>query len=203
MNILITGGCGFIGSNLVRYILENTEHRVFNIDKLTYAGTERNHKDYLYNPNYFFEKTDIKDMEKVDKIFHSFKPDAVMHLAAESHVDRSIDSSNEFIGTNIIGTHILLEVARNYCDISETRKKSFKFLYTKNDTENNRAGKIKFLFLGLVPFSLQFPENGKNDDQADRHINEEDASPSKVVGQKSAQKRPQREPQIDCHHIYS
>lgn len=133
MNILITGGCGFIGSNLVRYILENTEHRVFNIDKLTYAGTERNHKDYLYNPNYFFEKIDIKDMEKVDKIFHSFKPDAVMHLAAESHVDRSIDSSNEFIGTNIIGTHILLEVARNYCDISETRKKSFKFLLVSTD----------------------------------------------------------------------
>ena len=139
MNILITGGCGFIGSNLVRYILENTEHRVFNIDKLTYAGTERNHKDYLYNPNYFFEKIDIKDMEKVDKIFHSFKPDAVMHLAAESHVDRSIDSSNEFIGTNIIGTHVLLEVARNYCDISESRKKSFKFLLVSCYDEVTRA----------------------------------------------------------------
>ena len=128
MNLLITGGCGFIGSNLIKYILENTEHSVFNIDKLTYAGHERNHRNHLYNPRYFFEKVDICDPEKVDKVFESFKPDAVMHLAAESHVDRSIDSSSIFLATNIVGTHILLEAVREY-----NKKKNIKFILVSTD----------------------------------------------------------------------
>jgi len=132
MNIIVTGGCGFIGANLIRRLLLNTQHKICNIDKLTYAGTERNHKDYLYSPNYFFEKIDIKNIERVERIFAEFKPDAVLHLAAESHVDRSIDSSNEFIGTNIIGTHSLLEVSRQYCGDSN-KLDNFKFLYVSTD----------------------------------------------------------------------
>lgn len=128
MNLLITGGCGFIGSNLISYILKNTDHVVMNVDKLTYAGHVRNHRDHLYNPNYFFEKADIKDIEKIDKIFKSFKPDAIMHLAAESHVDRSIDKSIEFIDTNVFGTHVLLEVARLYNKIHP-----LKFVFVSTD----------------------------------------------------------------------
>ena len=128
MNLLITGGCGFIGSNLIKYVLKNTDYTILNIDKLTYAGHERNHKDHLYNPNYFFEKADVKDIEKIDKIFKSFKPDAVIHMAAESHVDRSIEKSYEFIGTNIVGTHVMLEVTNNYNKI-----KNIKFVYVSTD----------------------------------------------------------------------
>jgi len=128
MNLLITGGCGFIGSNLIRYVLKHTDYSIMNIDKLTYAGHERNHKDYLYDPRYFFEKADVKDIDRVTKIFRAFRPDAVIHMAAESHVDRSIDSSCEFIGTNIIGTHVMLEVVREF-----SRTKNIKFLYTSTD----------------------------------------------------------------------
>lgn len=132
MRLIVTGGCGFIGSNLIRRILDFTDHKVLNIDKLTYAGTERNHRDYKYNPNYFFEKVDIKDIGKIEKIYSEFKPDAIIHLAAESHVDRSIARSNEFIGTNIIGTHSLLEVSRQYCE-DNNNFDSFKFLFLSTD----------------------------------------------------------------------
>jgi dTDP-glucose 4,6-dehydratase len=132
MRILITGGCGFIGSNLIYRILVNTDFQVLNVDKLTYAGTTRNHKDFLYNPNYRFEKADIQDIHKMKKLFSSFKPQAVIHLAAESHVDKSIESSSEFIDSNIIGTHALLEVARNYCKVFGDPD-SFRFLAVSTD----------------------------------------------------------------------
>lgn len=126
MNLLITGGCGFIGSNLINYVLKNTDHTIMNIDKLTYAGHPRNNRDHQYNPRYFYEKVDIVDMEKVDRVFKTFKPDAIMHLAAESHVDRSITSAAEFINTNIQGTYALLEVANEY-------KKPLKYLQVSTD----------------------------------------------------------------------
>lgn len=132
MRILVTGGCGFIGSNLIFRLLTKTEHEILNIDKLTYAATIRNHKEFLYNPRYRFEKTDINDINKVKTIFYSYKPDAVIHLAAESHVDRSIANASEFIGSNFNGTYCLLEVARQYCEISNCWDR-FRFLYVNTD----------------------------------------------------------------------
>jgi len=133
-NIIVTGGCGFIGSNLIKRMFSDPtkEYTILNIDKLTYAGHLRNQTDYEYNPNYFFERVDIINLEKIHKIFTLFKPDAIIHLAAESHVDRSIDSSSEFVGTNIVGTVALLEAAREYCTHSN-RLDNFRFLHISTD----------------------------------------------------------------------
>lgn len=114
MKILITGGAGFIGSAVVRHIIGNTQDSVVNVDKLTYAGNLESLAPVAESPRYVFEKIDICDRLALERIFHKHQPDAVMHLAAESHVDRSIDGPAAFIETNIIGTYTLLEVARHY-----------------------------------------------------------------------------------------
>ena len=114
MNILITGGAGFIGSALVRYLINETDHKVCNVDKLTYAGNLESLISIENNPRYQFHKVYICYSEKLEEVFTSFQPDLVMHLAAESHVDRSIDGPADFIQTNIVGTYTLLEVARKY-----------------------------------------------------------------------------------------
>lgn len=114
MKFLVTGGAGFIGSAVVRLILEQTEHSVLNVDKLTYAGNLESIPDSLQSKQYSFAKVDICDGKQLKGIFAAFKPDVVMHLAAESHVDRSIEGPGEFIQTNIVGTYQLLEVARDY-----------------------------------------------------------------------------------------
>lgn len=113
MKILVTGGCGFIGSAVVRHALEEG-HQVINVDKLTYAANPANLPGAEQNPNYAFAEVDICDREAVDAVFQAHKPDLVMHLAAESHVDRSIDGPGDFIRTNLIGTFTMLEAARAY-----------------------------------------------------------------------------------------
>ena len=113
MNIIVTGGAGFIGSAVIRHLIKNTDHRVINLDKLTYAGNLESLREVSDSPRYCFEEVDICDREAVDRVFATHKPDAVMHLAAESHVDRSIDGPATFIQTNILGTYTLLEAARS------------------------------------------------------------------------------------------
>jgi dTDP-glucose 4,6-dehydratase len=114
MKILVTGGSGFIGSNLVRLLIEQKSSEVINIDKLTYAGNTESLADLAENPNYYFEEVDLCEATALQRVFAQHKPDAVMHLAAESHVDRSIDGPGEFIQTNIVGTYHLLQASLQY-----------------------------------------------------------------------------------------
>ncbi|MGL5489480.1 MAG: GDP-mannose 4,6-dehydratase, partial [Shewanella sp.] len=114
MKVLITGGAGFIGSAVVRYIIRDTQDSVINLDKLTYAGNLESLASVSESERYAFEQVDICDRNELDRVFTQYQPDAVMHLAAESHVDRSITGPADFIETNIIGTYMLLEAARAY-----------------------------------------------------------------------------------------
>lgn len=134
MRILITGGAGFIGSAVIRYIINNTESNVVNVDKLTYAGNLESLISVEKNERYIFEQADICDRVELDRIFRQYKPDAVMHLAAESHVDRSITGPAEFIQTNIVGTYNLLESAREYWNgLDNCAQKSFRFHHISTD----------------------------------------------------------------------
>jgi len=132
LKLIVTGGAGFIGSALIRYLINNTDTIIMNIDKLTYAGNLDSLISVIDSPQYNFSQTDICDAQKLQKIFTEFKPDAVMHLAAESHVDRSIDGPAEFINTNIVGTYTLLEAARNYWQ-TLTDKSKFRFQHISTD----------------------------------------------------------------------
>lgn len=127
--ILITGGAGFIGSAVVRHLLKHTAHVVVNVDKLTYAGNSASLKEVADSPRYSFEQADICDRAAMEAIFSKYVPDAVMHLAAESHVDRSIDGPAEFVNTNIVGTSTLLEVSRAHA----ARQVSFRFHHISTD----------------------------------------------------------------------
>lgn len=134
MKFLITGGAGFIGSALIRYLLLETEHVVLNVDKLTYAGNLDSLKSISNDERYEFIQGDIADSDLMPRLFTDFCPDVVMHLAAESHVDRSIDGPAEFIQTNIVGTYVLLEAARSYWDKLPIDKKDiFRFHHISTD----------------------------------------------------------------------
>ncbi|NNH38962.1 dTDP-glucose 4,6-dehydratase [Acinetobacter sp. ANC 4280] len=134
IKILVTGGAGFIGSAVIRHIIKDTEHHVLNIDKLTYAGNLESLISVSDNPRYQFSETDICDYAALEQLFTDFQPDIVMHLAAESHVDRSIDGPAAFITTNIVGTYTLLEVARKYWqNLDEGKKSKFKFHHISTD----------------------------------------------------------------------
>ncbi|ERF78857.1 dTDP-glucose 4,6-dehydratase [Gallibacterium anatis] len=134
MKIFITGGAGFIGSAVIRYIINNTQNSVINVDKLTYAGNIESLIEVSKSKRYFFEQVDICDSAALERIFSHYKPDAVMHLAAESHVDRSIDGPAAFIKTNIVGTYTLLEVARKYwSQLNGNKKQQFRFHHISTD----------------------------------------------------------------------
>ncbi|SQH77486.1 dTDP-D-glucose-4,6-dehydratase [Shewanella benthica] len=134
MKILITGGAGFIGSAVVRHIIENTKDSVINVDKLTYAGNLESLLTVEQNERYSFEQVDICNRSELERVFQVHKPNAVMHLAAESHVDRSIVGPAEFVQTNIIGTYTLLEAAREYWNkLSDKSKKAFRFHHISTD----------------------------------------------------------------------
>ncbi|MGD8203026.1 dTDP-glucose 4,6-dehydratase [Pantoea sp. FN0305] len=134
MKILITGGAGFIGSTVVRHIIKNTQDEAINIDKLTYAGNLSSLDEVADSPRYCFVQADICDRAAMDRVFTEHQPDAVMHLAAESHVDRSITGPAEFIQTNIVGTYTLLEAARQYWSTLEAeRKAAFRFHHISTD----------------------------------------------------------------------
>lgn len=134
MKILITGGAGFIGSAVVRYVINNTQHSVINIDKLTYAGNLESLISIEEDNRYAFEQVDICDRVELDRVFKQYQPDAVMHLAAESHVDRSITGPSDFIQTNIVGTYTLLEATRAYWnELSDEAKKAFRFHHISTD----------------------------------------------------------------------
>jgi dTDP-glucose 4,6-dehydratase len=158
MKILITGGSGFIGSNLIRYILLHTEYEVINVDKLTYASNKESLKELSSNSNYFFENVDICDHKEIERIFLQHAPDKIMHLAAESHVDRSIDDPIDFIKTNIFGTYTLLEVSRNYFSkLNNSMKESFIFHHISTDEVYGDLKNNQDLFSENTPYSPNSP----------------------------------------------
>jgi dTDP-glucose 4,6-dehydratase len=134
MKIFVTGGAGFIGTSVIRHIINNTDDEVVNIDKLTYAGNLESLAAVSDSPRYNFEQVDICDADSINALFAKHRPDAIMHLAAESHVDRSIDGPAEFIQTNIVGTYTLLEAARKYwMSLDSEGKANFRFHHISTD----------------------------------------------------------------------
>lgn len=164
--ILVTGGAGFIGSAVVRHLINDTEHTVVNVDKLTYAGNLSSVASVSDNPRYHFEKVDICDADAIKKVFAHYQPDIIMHLAAESHVDRSIDGPGEFIHTNITGTYTLLEQARTYYESLDAAKQaSFRFHHISTDEvygdlphpEDHEANAVLPLFTESTPYAPSSP----------------------------------------------
>ncbi|ANF82882.1 dTDP-glucose 4,6-dehydratase [Acinetobacter sp. NCu2D-2] len=158
MKLLVTGGAGFIGSAVVRHIIQHTNHHVLNVDKLTYAGNLESLSSIEQSERYHFSQTDICDRAALDQLFKDFQPDAVMHLAAESHVDRSISGPATFIETNIIGTYQLLEATRQYWNmLSEEKKQAFRFHHISTDEVYGDLEGTDDLFLETTPYAPSSP----------------------------------------------
>lgn len=158
MRILITGGAGFIGSALVRHLLSETDHEVLNLDKLTYAGNLESLASIEGHPRYRFLKADIADSAAVGTALAQFQPDAIMHLAAESHVDRSIDGPAAFIQTNIVGTYALLESTRTYwSSLDAERKAAFRFHHISTDEVYGDLHGVDDLFTETTPYAPSSP----------------------------------------------
>ena len=158
MRILITGGAGFIGSAVIRHIIQNTDDTVCNVDKLTYAGNLDSLLDVENNDRYRFEKIDICDAKALTQVFEKFQPNAVMHLAAESHVDRSIDGPAAFIQTNIVGTYQLLEVCRQYWNtLPQAQKENFRFHHISTDEVYGDLEGTTDLFTEQTPYAPSSP----------------------------------------------
>jgi len=158
MKILVTGGTGFIGSAVIRYLVRDLKYSVINVDKLTYAGNLESVGEVAQNPLYSFEQVDICDVPSMARVFSEHQPAKVMHLAAESHVDRSIDSPEDFIDTNIIGTFRLLEASRAYFDQLDKLKKSlFRFHHISTDEVYGDLVGTDELFTERTPYSPSSP----------------------------------------------
>jgi dTDP-glucose 4,6-dehydratase len=156
--LLITGGAGFIGSAVLRYIIQHTQDSVVNLDKLTYAGNLESLVSVDRSERYSFEQVDICDRTELDRVFAAHKPDAVMHLAAESHVDRSIDGPSTFIETNIVGTYTLLEASRQYwIGLEAEQKESFRFHHISTDEVYGDLEGPDALFTEKTPYAPSSP----------------------------------------------
>ena len=154
---MVTGGAGFIGSAVIRFLIDNTDCEIVNLDSLTYAGNLESLASVSGNSRYHFEKVDIRDLVAVQQIFSRHQPDAIMHLAAESHVDRSIDGPAEFIQTNIVGTYNLLEAARSYwVDLPKDKKAGFRFHHISTDEVYGSLG-ASGLFKETNPYQPNSP----------------------------------------------
>ena len=155
--LLVTGGAGFIGSALVRHLIRETNHHVVNVDKLTYAGHLSNVAEVAGDPRYHFEQVDICDAEAIRRIFETYEPVGILHLAAESHVDRSIDGPSDFIQTNIVGTYTLLEAARAYlAEYDGAAQGAFRFLHVSTDEVYGTLG-ADDLFTEETPYAPNSP----------------------------------------------
>ncbi|MEP2272305.1 MAG: GDP-mannose 4,6-dehydratase, partial [Marinobacter sp.] len=154
MKLLVTGGAGFIGSAVVRLAVAQG-HAVVNLDALTYAACLENVADAAQHPDYVFEQADIRDRAALDRIFATHKPDAVMHLAAESHVDRSIDGPGDFIETNITGTYQMLEAARSYW-MAQGKPDEFRFHHISTDEVFGSLGETG-QFTETTPYDPRSP----------------------------------------------
>ncbi|MDA9074619.1 dTDP-glucose 4,6-dehydratase [Amylibacter sp.] len=165
MKILITGGAGFIGSAVIRHIINMTQDYVVNLDKLTYAGNLENLTDISSSDRYMFERVDICNRAELERVFDKYQPDAVMHLAAESHVDRSIDGPAKFIQANIVGTCTLLEVVRNYWQrLGSAAQQSFRFHHISTDEvygdlphPNEQKDASRYLFTEKTAYAPSSP----------------------------------------------
>ena len=158
MKILVTGGAGFIGSAVIRHIINNTDDSVVNVDKLTYAGNLESLLSVSDSPRYAFEKVDVCDRPTLDEVLQRHQPDAIMHLAAESHVDRSIDGPAAFMETNIIGTYTLLEAARQYWNaLDDTAQQAFRFHHISTDEVYGDLDGPEDLFTETTPYAPSSP----------------------------------------------
>ena len=156
--IIVTGGAGFIGSAVARHIIKDTPDSLCVVDKLTYAGNLENLAEISADPRFRFEKADICDRAAMDRIFAEFKPTHVMHLAAESHVDRSIDGPGEFIQTNIVGTYTLLESARKYFSaLGDEAKRAFRFHHISTDEVYGDLNGPEDFFRETTPYAPSSP----------------------------------------------
>ncbi|HIQ53394.1 MAG TPA: dTDP-glucose 4,6-dehydratase [Pseudomonas pachastrellae] len=158
MKILITGGAGFIGSALIRHTMENSDHQIINVDSLTYAGNLDSLASIEANPRYTFEHADICDAEAIKSILDKHAPSAIMHLAAESHVDRSIDGPGQFIHTNIVGTYTLLHAARQYWSaLCPEARSAFRFHHISTDEVYGDLERPEDLFTETTPYAPSSP----------------------------------------------
>ena len=158
MKLLVTGGAGFIGSAVIRNVIRATDAEIINVDKLTYAATPEALEDCARCPRYTHIRADIADAAAMRNVFEMHRPDAVMHLAAESHVDRSIDGPAAFIETNVIGTYTLLEVARTYWrSLSDARAEAFRFHHVSTDEVYGSLGPTDPAFAESTPYAPNSP----------------------------------------------